>query len=239
MNAHRTRAVASLFADRRDAGRQLAAQLERFRADQPVVLGMPRGGVPVAAEVARALEAPLDVALVRKIGAPRNREFAIGAVAEEGVELIDPQVSHTLGLVGADTRELVAGAERELAQQTERYRGGRAPAVLSGRTAILVDDGLATGRSACAALRSLRRRRAARAILAVPVAAAEALRALGDEADEFVCLQMPEDLCAVGFWYEDFRPTSDEEVVALLAEARSRADTTAREVSPSDGDPRR
>jgi len=210
-----------VFADRRDAGRRLAALLERFADERPVVVGMARGGVPVAAEVARALSAPLDVALVRKIGAPHNPEYALGAVAEGGVCLLDDAVVHDTGLSERGARTLVARAEGELSAQAKRYRAGREPLSLTGRTAILVDDGLATGRSARAAIRSLRRRGAVRVILAVPVGAPESSRALRAEADEVICVQAPELLWAVGVWYEDFAPTGDEEVAALLAHARA------------------
>jgi putative phosphoribosyl transferase len=214
------------FRDRHDAGRQLASLLERFRGERPVVVAMPRGGVPVASEVARALDAPLDVALVRKIGAPQNPEFAIGAVAEGGVHVLSAQIVHALRLSEADLRALVARGEAELAEQLRRYRGSRGPVNLTGRTAILVDDGLATGRSAQAAVRSLRQRGATRVILAVPVAAPESAQALREEADEVVSVETPADLWAVGYWYEDFRATSDEEVTSLLAAAR-RATTQA------------
>ncbi|HTU78415.1 MAG TPA: phosphoribosyltransferase family protein [Solirubrobacteraceae bacterium] len=205
------------FTDRKDAGRKLAALLERFRAQRPVILAMPRGGVPVAAEVARALDAPLDVVLVRKIGAPENPEYAIGAVAEGGVHVLSSETARALGLSDADAQTLIARVEGELAGQSARFRGVREPVALAGRTAILVDDGLATGRSARAAIRSLRKRGAARVILAVPVAAPRSAQALRGEADEIVCVQAPEDLWAVGAWYEDFSPTSEEEVARLLA----------------------
>ncbi len=226
------------FADRHDAGRRLAARLERFAADRPVVIGMPRGGVPVAAEVARALDAPLDVAVVRKIGAPQNPEFALGAVAEGGVHVLSSRATHALGLSDAALRALIVRAERELREKTLRYRGGRAPLELTGRTAILVDDGLATGRSAHAALLSLRKRGAARVILAVPVAAVQSVGALTGLADEIVCVEMPEDLWAVGLWYEDFRPTSDEEVAAALEQPQPAAVMPAavREVAIDAGD---
>ena len=228
-NERRTGAVTSLedppllapapvrFYDRRDAGRQLAPLLERFRGERPVVVAMPRGGVPVAFEVAHALGAPLDVALVRKIGAPQNPEFAIGALAEGGVHVLSAQTVRALGLSESDLRALVARGEAELAEQLSRYRGSRGPVDLTGRTAILIDDGLATGRSAEAAVRSLRKRGAARVILAVPVAAPESAQALREEADEVVSLETPADLWAVGYWYKDFGPTGDEEVSALLA----------------------
>ncbi len=213
-------APAVRFRDRHDAGRQLAALLERFREERPVVVAIPRGGVPVAAEVARALDAPLEVALVRKIGAPQNPEFAIGALAEGGVHIVSVESVRALGLSEPELRALLARGEAELAAQLRRYRGSRAPLDLTGRTALLVDDGLATGRSALAAVRSLRQRGAARVILAVPVAAPESAQALAEEADEVVSVETPEDLWAVGYWYEDFSPTSDEEVTTLLAGAR-------------------
>ncbi|HST34544.1 MAG TPA: phosphoribosyltransferase family protein [Solirubrobacteraceae bacterium] len=213
------------FEDRRGAGKELAALLERFREQQPVIAGMPRGGVPVAAEVASALGAPLDVAIVRKVGAPRNPEFAIGAVAEGGVRLLSDQEAHALGLAPAEVRALYERAERELSDYAGRYRGCEEPARLDGRTVILVDDGLATGRSAAAALRSLRRRGAKRLILAVPVAASASARALGELADEVVAIETPEHLGAVGYWYDRFAPTSDAEVREALAHGRRPAES--------------
>lgn len=206
------------FRDRHDAGRQLAALLEPLAGERPVVVGVPRGGVPVAAEVARRLGAPLDVTVVRKIGAPQNPEFAVGALAEGGVHVLSDRTVRALGLSEAALQTLVSRVEGELLERLERYRGARAPVQLGGRTVILVDDGLATGRSAIAAVQSLRRRGAARVILAVPVAAPESADNLRRYADEVVCVEEPEDLWAVGYWYEDFRPTTDEEVAALLAQ---------------------
>lgn len=208
-----------VFRDRRDAGRRLSERLEPYRAEHPVVVGIPRGGVPVAAEVARALGAPLDVAVVRKIGAPQNPEFAMGALAEGGVHVLSAKVVRAAGLSDAKLRALIDEVEGELAARVARYRGSRDPVDIAGRTVILVDDGLATGRSALAAAISLRRRGAARVILAVPVAAPASVEALRAEADEVVCVEMPADLWAVGLWYEDFSPTADEEVASLLAEA--------------------
>lgn len=210
------------FRDRRQAGRRLAARLEPLRETEPVILGMPRGGVPVAAEVARELDAPLDVVLVRKIGAPQNPEYALGAVAENGVRLLRPDLQR-LGISDAELEQVSSRGDRELSEQIRRYRGAHPPLELRGRTAIIVDDGLATGLSALAAIRSVRMRGAARIILAVPVAAPKAAAALSAEADEVVSVEMPEDLWAVGLWYEDFRPTSDEEVASLLAELRPSA----------------
>jgi putative phosphoribosyl transferase len=205
------------FRDRHDAGRRLAVLLEHVRSERPVVLGISRGGIPVAAEVARALGAPLDVTVVSKLGAPQNPEFAIGALAEGGVRVLSDELVFALGLSDTALQALLERVERELSERWARYRGERAAVALDGRTAILVDDGLATGRSALAAVQSLRKRGAARVILAVPVAAAQSARELRRHADEVVCLLEPPELSAVGSWYRDFRPTPEDEVVGLLA----------------------
>ncbi len=216
------------FADRRDAGRRLAAQLGYLRYENPVVVGIPRGGVPVAAEVARALEAPLDLVLVRKIGAPGNPEYGIGALAEDDVLVIDEDTVRGLRLNPAERDAVVERARRELAERsTSRYAGHPRLAV-AGRTVVLVDDGLATGHSARAAARSLRERGAARVILAVPVAAPASAHELRKWVDDVVCVQAPPDLWAIGLWYEDFSPTSEEEVAALLTE---HSGAVAREVA--------
>jgi putative phosphoribosyl transferase len=212
---------AARFQDRHDAGRQLAGLLGHLCDERPLVVGIPRGGVAVAAEVASALNAPLDVAVVCKIGAPQNPEFAIGALAEGGVHVLSERVVRALCLSDAELEALIAPVERELGELLRRYRGTREPMELTGRTVIVVDDGLATGSSALAAVRSLRKRGGARVILAVPVAAPQSLAALRAEADEVVCVQAPAELGAVGYWYEDFHPTSGEEVLALLAEQDS------------------
>ncbi len=181
------------------------------------MIGLARGGVPVAAEVARALGARLDVAVVRKLGAPRNPEYAVGALAEGGVCVLDKDAVRAVGLSSEQLDGLVARAADELSQRVARYRDTRAPVPLRRRTAILVDDGLATGRSALAAVRAVRERGAMRVIFAAPVGASASTRALRRCADEVVCIYEPEDLWAVGHWYEDFKPTSDAEVVAALA----------------------
>ncbi len=234
------------FRDRTDAGERLAVLLTPFRAERPVVVGMPRGGVPVAAEIARALDAPLDVVVVRKIGAPWNPEYALGAVAEGGAHVLDRDTAHALGLSESELQTLTRKTERELSERARRYRGTRKPLAIAGRTVILVDDGLATGRSAQAAIQAVRRRGAARVILAVPVAAPESVEALRGAADEIVCVEIPEELWAVGVWYEDFRPTSDEEVASLLAELgqsgpeggeRDGSNAARRAVVPATGAP--
>jgi len=215
------------FADRHDAGRRLAAALERFRERHPVVVAIPRGGVPVAAEIARVLDAPLDVIMVRKIGAPWQPEYAIGAVGEGKVRVLAERDLEVLGIGAAELEALIARAERELAERSARYRGKRAPVNIRGRTVLLVDDGLATGRTAQAAARALRERGAAYVALAVPVAAAQSVREMEDSVDEVVALQTPEDLLAIGFWYRDFSPTTDDEVTTLLT--RSTLMTTTHE----------
>jgi len=206
------------FADRHDAGRRLAALLQRFVDEHPVVVGIARGGVPVAAEVARALDAPLDVMVVRKIGAPQNPEYGIGAVAEGGVSVVSDEA---LALGRTELNTLVSRAKAEVTDRLGRYRGDRPVLSVQARTVLLVDDGLATGRTAQAAARALRERGAARVILAVPVAAAPSVEELRSVVDEVVCVEIPSDLLAVGYWYEDFLPTSDDEVAALLAGANA------------------
>jgi putative phosphoribosyl transferase len=209
------------FADRREAGRALADRLAALNLPLPrVVLALPRGGVPVAAEVARALHAPLDLLLVRKIGAPGNPELGMGAVAEGGVCVVDDELVGDLGVGAQELEAAVARARAELAEGGARYRpGGSAPAV-AGRTVIVIDDGLATGGTATAAVHALRDRGAGRIVVAVPVAAPESAARLRELADEVVCVQEPPQLRGVGAWYEDFSPTTDDEVRGLLAQAR-------------------
>jgi putative phosphoribosyl transferase len=207
------------FADRHDAGRRLARLLGGLREERPVVLGIPRGGVPVAAEVASSLGAPLDVVVVRKLGAPTNPEYAIGALAEGEVGVVDERAVRALGIAPGDLQELIARTEGELEERIAHYRGARPPLPVEGRTVILVDDGLATGHTAHVAARSLRRRGAARVILAIPIAAPGSVAQLSEEVDEVVCVEMPADLWAIGLWYEDFGPTSDEEVATLLGKS--------------------
>jgi putative phosphoribosyl transferase len=210
------------FTDRLDAGRALAARLSAYagRTDV-VVLGLPRGGVPVAAEVARAIAAPLDALLVRKLGAPGQPELAIGAIAEDGVVLVNQDVLHSLGL-GQDAVDRAMPAERiELDRRLGAYRGGRLAVPIADRTAIVVDDGLATGASMEAACRVLAARGAARVVVAVPVAAREACDRLRDVADEVIAVVTPSPFYAVGAWYEDFAQTEDDEVIALLAYGRA------------------
>ncbi len=215
---HRTTAN-RIFRDRREAGAALAAALSGLAGDAPVVLALPRGGVPVAAEIARALHAPLDVLLVRKVGAPGNPEFGMGAVAEGGVRVLDRDTIRALMISVEELDRSIERATAELADQLQRYRRGRPAIELAGRTAIVVDDGVATGGTASAALRAVRARGAQRVVLAVPVGSRQAVERLRPEADEVVCLNVPADLRAVGAWYRDFGQTSDAEVAELLERA--------------------
>lgn len=204
------------FLDRRDAGRRLAERLGPLIDEDPVVVALPRGGVPVGWEVATALGAPLEVLAVHKLGAPHNPEYGIGAVAEDGTRVIDSEAVAVLGLSGGLLDAMAARATEELQRRVVVYRGGRPALDLGGRVAIVVDDGVATGVTDTAALRAVRRRRPQRTILAVPVCPPDSAARLRNEADEVVCLTMPPLLYGVGQWYRDFSQVSDEEVVAAL-----------------------
>jgi putative phosphoribosyl transferase len=209
------------FADRRAAGRELGERLRELEIAAPVVVALPRGGVPVGYEVARALGAPLDIALVRKLGAPGQPELGVGALAEDGTVVLDRP---SIAAIGIDRRQLDATIEREAAELERRrrvYRGDRPPVPVSGRTAVVVDDGIATGVTARAAVRMLRERGAARVIVAVPVCPAPSLPRLRAALGELVCLETPRRFGGVGAWYLDFRQTTDDEVLALLGVLRS------------------
>jgi putative phosphoribosyl transferase len=208
------------FQDRDDAGRALARLLTRYAGRSDVlVLGLPRGGVPVASQIATALNAPLDVLVVRKLGVPSQPELAMGAIASGGIRVTNDDVVSALGI---DRATLDAVAEREgleLERRERAYRGDRPSASVEGRTVIVVDDGLATGSTMRAAIEALRTRRPARIIVAVPVAVPQVRDLIGSQADEVVCAMAPEQLSAVGLWYEDFQPVADDEVTRLLAAA--------------------
>jgi len=207
------------FRDRTDAGRLLAERLRKYAGrDDVVVLALPRGGVPVAYEVAKTLGAPLGIFLVRKLGVPGHEELAMGAVASGGVLVLDEALIQTLGIERPVIEEVVERELVELERREAAYRGERAPPALAGKTVVLVDDGLATGSTMRAAVRAVRAREPARIVVAVPVAAAETCRELEQEADEVVCAATPRSFRAVGLWYDDFRPTSDDEVRGLLAQ---------------------
>ena len=211
------------FRDRRDAGRRLAAELLACEAEEPVVIGLPRGGVPVAAEIATALGAPLEVLAVRKLGAPHNPEYGIGAIAEDGTRVFDSEALGVLGINGDVLDSIVARETEELRRRVVAYRGDRPLVSLRGRTAIVVDDGVATGITDTAALRAVRRLGPRRLVLAVPVCAPDSAARLREEADEVVCLSEPPLLYGVGQWYRDFSQVSDGEVIAALAAAGSAA----------------
>ncbi|MEU7137376.1 phosphoribosyltransferase family protein [Streptomyces sp. NPDC046261] len=204
------------FSDRVDAGRRLAERLGHLRGEHPVVLGLPRGGVPVAFEVARALDAPLDVILVRKLGVPYHRELGFGALGEGGVRVIRDDIVRMSRVDEDDLAEVERSEAAELARRAERFRAGQPRVPLKGRTAVVVDDGIATGATAAAACQVARAQGAARVVLAVPVAPPDAAAAFRKEVDELVCLSTPPLFSAVGEWYRDFSQTSDEEVVELL-----------------------
>ncbi len=204
------------FRDRREAGRLLAGKLTAY-ANRPdvLVLALPRGGVPVAHQVARALQAPLDVFLVRKLGVPGHEELAMGALATDGVRVLNQEVVRALHIPESVIDEVAAEELEELKRRERLYRGGRPPHDLRGRTVILVDDGLATGATMRAAVQALRQQ-PARIVVAVPTASPDTCEALRAEADEVICAMTPEPFIAVGHWYDDFSQTTDEEVRRLL-----------------------
>jgi putative phosphoribosyl transferase len=226
--------VSMKYWDRRDAGRQLGMRLETLRGAQVVVLGLPRGGVPVASEVARALEAPLDVIVVRKLGVPYQPELAFGAIGEDGVRVINNGIVADANLTAAEMAQVETRERAELQRRVHRFRDGRPRIPVQGRTAVIVDDGIATGATARAACQVARTHGAARVVLAVPVAAQDSAAALADAADEVICLQTPQWLWAVGAWYHDFGQTSDDEVAGLL---RNAAEGVPEPLAAPAGDP--
>lgn len=217
----------ALFDDRRDAGRQLAARLHAYHDGETVVIGLPRGGVEVAYEIAQALEAPLDVIVARKIGAPAQPELGIGAVAPRGITLLDERLIDELGLSDEAVEQATSETREEMQRRIREYRGGEEMPDLRGRTVIVVDDGLATGVTARASVLAARDAGARRVVLAVPVCAAPTASEIKDEVDELVCIETPEQFVAVGIWYRRFDQTTDAQVIELLEEARD-------EVSPED-----
>jgi predicted phosphoribosyltransferase len=209
------------FTNRIDAGSQLGLVLSEYadRADT-LVLGLPRGGVPVAFEVARALNAPLDVFIVRKLGVPGHEEVAMGAIATGGAILIDDTVVRELRIRDSQIDAVIEAEQRELERRERQFRGDRPPPDIAGRTVIIVDDGLATGASMRVAVAALRQEHPGRIVVAVPIAPPDTCVALSREADDVVCAVTPEPFYAVGLWYEDFNQTTDEEVHDLLERAR-------------------
>jgi len=216
------------FRNRVDAGRRLAQRLAHLDAAEVVVLGLPRGGVPVAAEIAEALGAELDVILVRKLGVPIQRELGMGAIGEDGVRVVNEDVVHMAGITPAQLERVETAERAELERRAALVRAVRPRASLAGRTALIVDDGIATGSTALAACAVARAHGAERVVVAVPVAPPDTARRLADAADEVVCLETPAAMLAIGEWYDDFSQTTDDEVVALLRRSLARTDAGAR-----------
>lgn len=204
------------FADRRDAGRRLAEPLSDLATADPVVVALPRGGVPVAREISQLLGAPLEILAVRKLGAPGNPEYGFGAIAEDGTRMIDPEATAVLGIRNRELEKIAERERAELRRRVQAYRGDRPPPNLEGRTVVIVDDGAATGLTDVAAIRAIRSQHARWVTLALPVCSTEALELLRGEADQVVCLRAPRRLYGVGHWYHDFKQVSDQEVVDAL-----------------------
>ncbi len=220
-----------IFLNRTDAGRRLAKQLSSYANQKDViVLGIPRGGVPVAFEVASELEAPLDVFVVRKLGVPWQEELAFGAIASGGVRFFDRPIMESVGVSEKEIEQITERERKELDRRERLYRGGRAPLCMEGKTVILVDDGIATGASTQAAIAALRHLKPCRIVLAAPVAPASTCKRLRPEVDDLVCLDTPQSFYAIGEFYEDFSQVSDEEVTRLL---RLNVEQGGREVSPA------
>ena len=211
------------FVDRGDAGRQLAERLSAYAGESPIIFALPRGGVPVGAEIARSLGAPLEIIVSRKLGAPDQPEFGIGAVAPGGVRVLNERAVKILGIEEDYLKRVTERESAEVERRLRLFRGDRPYPDLDGRTAILVDDGLATGVTARAALHTLRLMRPEKLILAVPVCAPQTATPIRSEVDDLICVITPTNLEAIGLWYENFEQVPDEEVIRLLEEARHRA----------------
>jgi putative phosphoribosyl transferase len=225
----RSRGMASPFRDRTEAGRRLAEKLARYAGlPDSIVLALPRGGVPVAYQVAMALNAPLDAYLVRKLGVPGHEELAMGAIATGGVRVLVPEVIREAGVPEHVVERVTQQELRELERRERAFRGDRPPPEVQGRTVILVDDGLATGATMRAAVTALKQQRPGRIVVAVPTAAPQTCESLRHEVDEVVCAIMPEPFYAVGLWYDDFAQTTDDEVRALLERASWRQPASRR-----------
>ncbi|MGI8859054.1 MAG: phosphoribosyltransferase [Rubrobacteraceae bacterium] len=209
-----------IFKDRADAGRRLAGSLARYRNEGPTILALPRGGVPVGYEISRSLGAPLDVIVARKLGAPDQPELGIGAVAPDGVRILNTAAVRAIGISKDYLDKITRKETAEMKRRLRHFRGGRHELEIRGRTAILVDDGLATGVTARAAIETLRRRNPKRVVLAVPICAAPTAAWIRNEVDDLVSLKTPPELGAIGLWYRNFDQTSDAEVVRLLEDAR-------------------
>lgn len=229
--------MAMVFADRVDAGRKLAARLAHLRDEPVVVLGLPRGGVPVAFEVATALGAPLDVIMVRKLGVPFQPELGMGAIGEDGARIINDEIVRVAGVSARQLADVESRERDELERRGRRFRGDRPRVPLVGRTAVVVDDGIATGSTARAACQVARAHGAARVVLAVPVAPPGWTTRFQGDADELVCLDTPESFLAIGQFYADFSQTSDEEVLTCLRRASDRLAAVAPRATAAGGYP--
>lgn len=227
---------AMVFRDRHDAGRRLAQALLSYADKDTLVLALPRGGVEVGYEIARALDAPLDVIVARKIGAPNQRELGIGAIAPGGVRILDDTIIRYLGIPQEAIDTIVAEETREMERRLQLYRGNRPAGQIRGRTVILVDDGLATGVTARAAIQAIKQQEPEKLILAVPVAALDTAGSLQQDVDELVCLHTPADFRAVGIWYDDFSQTTDEQILELLQQADT-ADRSGRRPGTHESGP--
>lgn len=208
-----------VFENRQEAGKKLAVQLLKYRGEDPYVLAMPRGGVPIGYEVAQVLQVPLDVIVVRKIGLSGNPEFGIGAIAEGGIKILDQTTIEVLGIDDSEIEGTVQLEEEELKRRVKTYRGEQSLPDLKNRTAILVDDGMATGITARAAIEAVKKLNPQKIVLATPVCALDTAESLKKQVDEVLCLAAPAEFMAVGIWYKDFAQVSDEEVVDLLSKA--------------------
>jgi putative phosphoribosyl transferase len=205
------------FVNRRDAGRRLAYNLAQQPLTDPVVVGLPRGGMPVAVEIAHRLEAPLDIVVARRLAYPRDPTIGMGAIAEGGMRLVDDDVVSRLDITPSQLEGVVADEESELRRRTRHYRGAGSPLSVDGRTTILVDDGVASGQIARSAIEVLRRRGATHVVLAVPVGPADIVRTLREDADDVVCLHAPRSFTSIRQWYTHFPPVLDDEVASLFA----------------------
>ncbi|MDP1827656.1 MAG: phosphoribosyltransferase [Archangium sp.] len=222
------------FRDREDAGLRLASELRGYAKDSPIVIALPRGGVPVGFEIARALGAPLDIWVVRKIGVPWHQELGVGAIAEGGQLYISRPLIEQIGLTGLELAQMTETKRREVEERVRLFRGDRPRPSLRGRTVLLVDDGIATGGTMRAVIEAIRAEGPKQLVLAVPVAAPDTLSELGQLVDRVVCLLTPTDLHAIGLWYDDFTQVPDEEVLRLLERAR-RAPPPLPSVKPGPG----
>ena len=222
------------FENRSQAGQLLAAKISELKLQNPLVIALPRGGVPVAYEIASLLQCPLDVMMTKKIGAPGNAEYAIGAVGEDGTSAYNKEAIAALKIEKSVLRKLSEQKALEIREQIKKFRGNRRPETIAGKDVIVVDDGLATGATMIVALRILRKNHPGRLIVALPVAPAESLEKLREEADEVICLMSPKNFLAVGLWYDEFDQVPDEEVIRLLEETRTASVIQEMEVPIED-----